>query len=125
MMARCEKPLPSRLCRALSRKLSSTAGDTLVEILTALLISVMAVTLMATMVMTATNVTSKNDTRMAALFEAQSSLSVPSKKDLVSSAAPATISGGSIDSISIKVDIYGDDAFLRYELFDNGMMGGR
>lgn len=98
-------------------KLASTRGDTLIEVLSALLVAVMAVTLMATMIMTATNVTSKNETRMAALYAAQSSLSVPQDADKYGALSKVTISGGGLSSArSVDVTAYKSEGFIRYSV---------
>lgn len=95
-------------------KLASTRGDTLIEVLSALLVAVMAVTLMATMIMTATNVTSKNETRMAALYAAQSSLSIPQDVDKYDALNTVTISGENSGSRVLKIDAYRSGGFIRY-----------
>lgn len=99
-------------------KLSSEAGDTLAEVLVALLVSVMAVTLMATMIMTATNVTSKNETRMAQLYAAQSALASKAAETKQSNGMAATISGpASYTSGPLKIDVYRSNGLLCYEAY--------
>lgn len=96
-------------------KFASTAGDTLVEVLTALLVAVMAVTLMVTMLMTATNITSKNEMKMTELFADQSSLSVQDGS-VMPEMGIVTIEGDASGySETFKGTFYITDGYIRYE----------
>lgn len=101
--------------RRIVGKLASTAGDTLIEVLTALLVTVMAVTLMATMIVAATNVTSKNETRMAELFAAQSLLSEQDGSSLPDTGIVTIEGNASGYSETFKGNFYREDGFVRYE----------
>ncbi len=101
--------------KRIAAKLASTAGDTLAEVLTALLVTVMAVMLMATMLMAATNVTSKNETKMTELFADQSSLSVQDGS-VMPEMGVVTIEGDASGySETFKGNFYITDGFVRYE----------
>lgn len=103
----------SRLSACVRAKLTSNAGDTFIEVLSALLISVLAVVLMATMITTATSITSRNEVRMAALFAAQTALSTQEQPEFAS--GMVTVQGETIAGSSYKVFVYTQDGFTRYE----------
>ena len=63
-----------RARKALWRKLTERSGDTLVEALTAILIAALGSALLATMVMSATNIASRNERALSAVYQAESNL---------------------------------------------------
>lgn len=109
-----------RIQKFVVHKIRSTRGDTLVEVLAALLIVVLATTLLATMVVGSTKVTSQNENEMKKLYEAQSLLSSRSSTVKVEDVTTLTITGdASAFSDSVKVDVYASDGYTCYDLVAN------
>lgn len=114
-LSRCVSPAKrERIASCAVRKLRSSAGDTFIEILAALLIAALATVLMATMIVTSTNITSRNETRMAALYAAQSTLSNPTDAERRADISTASIAGTTTGSFEVGIVAYGADGYLRY-----------
>lgn len=99
----------------LRKKLRDQAGDTLVEALTAILIAVLGATLLATMVITSTNVAMSSQQSLDAAYKAevivQSGTTTP-----VDGLVTISKTGETGSSAGIKVRVYEEDGFTRYEL---------
>ncbi|WP_139651334.1 hypothetical protein [Raoultibacter phocaeensis] len=103
----------SQMHTCIRAKLSSNSGDTFIEVLSALMITVIAVVLMATMLAAAANITAKNEARMNTLFAAQTALATQPEPEFPTGLV--TVDGGALGTNTYKVYVYSQDGLTRYE----------
>ncbi|HBT96095.1 MAG TPA: hypothetical protein DEB24_08540 [Coriobacteriia bacterium] len=97
----CAHTKKSRLRTALLHKLRSEAGDSLAEVIVALLIAALGAAALATLVLSATTVISKSEAEMEKIYAAE--LTIAAQQ--AGSDASITISGSGLASTPIVIPV--------------------
>lgn len=104
----------------LRAKLHATSGDTLIEVLAALLLATLATVMLATMIAVSTNVTSQSETMLHELYQSQSAMAQGTASR---TEGTVSIAGGPLGFpgfANAQVDLYQQDGFTSYRAKDQG-----